>query len=60
MQVLSLIGFMSQFVTKDKLERSLERLNGVYLSVLKQKNNQLRPLFEGFNKFLERLFKLDR
>ncbi|CAD8106683.1 unnamed protein product [Paramecium sonneborni] len=60
LQVLSLVGFMSQFISRERLERSLERLTSVYLSVLKQKNNQLRPLFEGFNKFLERLYQLDR
>lgn len=53
---------MCQFIPKDRLEKNVERLNSVYLSVIKResKNTQLRPLFEGFNKFLDRLYFIDK
>lgn len=44
------------------MERNVDRINQVYLSVIKResKNTQLRPLFEGFSKFLERLYSIDK
>jgi len=53
---------MCQFITKEKLEKNVERLNTIYVNVIKKenKNNQLRPLFEGFNKFLDRLYCIDK
>jgi hypothetical protein len=37
-------------------------LNITYVAVIKKenKNNQLRPLFEGFNKFIDRLYYIDK
>lgn len=53
---------MCQFISKDRLEKNVERLNTVYLQVLKRegKTTVLRPLFEGFNKYLDRLYCIDR